>query len=80
MNMVFTSGASRTSGLFEIGQDDTGTATTIRVSQALLDNPSLVAGRNETIQQEMVQEQLQWRNSAVPNWNFPIVRKDDRFF
>lgn len=44
MNMVFTSGASRTSGLFEIGQDDTGTATTIRVSQALLDNPSLVAG------------------------------------
>ena len=34
MNMVFTSGASR----------DTGTATTIRVSQALLDNPSLVAG------------------------------------
>jgi len=44
MNMVFTGGASRTSGLFEIGQDDTGTATTIRVSQALLDNPSLVTG------------------------------------
>jgi len=42
--MVFTGGASPTSGLFEIGQDDTGTATTIRVSQALLDNPSLVTG------------------------------------
>ncbi|OTN75082.1 flagellar hook-associated protein FlgK [Enterococcus sp. 8G7_MSG3316] len=42
MNMVFTGGTSSTSGLFDLGTDDTGTATTISVSQTLLDNPSLV--------------------------------------
>lgn len=42
MNMVFTGGASSTSGLFDLSTDDTGTATTIHVSQSLLDNPSLV--------------------------------------
>lgn len=39
VNMIFTDGKSSTSGLFEFGED---TAGTIKVSQSIIDNPSLL--------------------------------------
>jgi flagellar hook-associated protein 1 FlgK len=39
INMIFTGGESSTSGLFEIGEDG---ASTIKVSQKVIDDPSLI--------------------------------------